>query len=401
MSRSNRPSQVVVTGTGILTPGAVGTSAYLKLLRGNICALTGIPRELAGYCESKMAGSVRLPDQDNITRLFNLASTAAAEALNGTTSREATRIGLCFGSAISNTLEIEKSYFCTSTQRPAVVRFGTVTDELFVKHNLNGPRFTISTGCVAGIDSLGIAYDQIALGKVDAMLVVAAEATMSPIVFAAFERIGALSKGADPSRCSQPFGSSRDGFVLSEGAAAVLLENSEHAVRRGARPLAALSGWASVNSAYHMTSMRTDGSDLIRAISQALESSKCDVGEVDLVDFHGTSTQINDLAEANAIKHFFGGRVSDILFSAQKANVGHSLGASNLIEVVGLSWMIHDQFVPAMPTAHLVDETLGVPLPNTLVENRSIKNALKLSSSFSGIHTALVLKRDDLSTRGH
>ena len=217
---------------------------------------------------------------------------------------------------------------------------------------------------------------------------------MCPIVVAAFQKIGALSKrDVDPEQASCPFSRERDGFVLGEGAAAVVLEDRAVALARGATPLLEMLGWASVSSAYHMTRIRTTGEDIAASVRMALADAGLPPAAVDLLDAHGTSTKLNDASETAAYHDVFGTRAQRLPVVAQKGVNGHALGASNLLEISGLVRYMPAGMLP--PTANTTKETLDVPLDVVLGEPRLAEPevVVKTSSGFSGIHTAAVLRR--------
>lgn len=217
---------------------------------------------------------------------------------------------------------------------------------------------------------------------------------MCPIVVAAFQKIGALShRAVAPEQASCPFSRDRDGFVLGEGAAAVVLEDLSAAIARGTTPLVEMLGWASVSSAYHMTAIRESGEDVAASVRQALDDAGLPAGAVDSLDAHGTSTPLNDRSEAAAYQSVFGARASELPVVAQKGVTGHALGASNLLEIVGMCRYLSSGMLP--PTANTTAETLAVPLDVVMDEPRLAEPEIvvKTSSGFSGIHSAAVFRR--------
>src|SRR5262249_13981225 len=196
-----------------------------------------------------------------------------------------------------------------------------------------------------------------------------------------------------PERASCPFSRERDGFVLGEGAAAVVLEERSAARARGAAPLLEMLGWASVSSAYHMTRIRTTGEDIAASVRMALADADLPADAGDALDAHGTAPQLNDASETAAYHEVFGHRADTLPVVAQKGVNGHALGASNLLEIAGLSRYLPDGVLP--PTANTTKETLGVPLDVVLGEPRlaEVETVVKTSSGFSGIHSAAVLRR--------
>ncbi|HSV66815.1 MAG TPA: beta-ketoacyl synthase N-terminal-like domain-containing protein [Mycobacteriales bacterium] len=339
-----------------------------------------------------------VPAVPNMPRHVAFADLAIAEALaeSGLDERERAETLLLTSTAIGASVELEEAYRSGAALPPGSFGFDLITDWARTRYGVgpDGWALSISTGCTAGLDALGAGFDAIASGRASRTLVVSAEATMCPIVVAAFQKIGALSdRDVEPHRASCPFSRERDGFVLGEGAAAVVLEDRSAALARGCRPLVEMLGWASVSSGYHMTRIRTTGEDITASIRQALADAELAAGAVDALDAHGTSTRLNDASESAAYHDVFGARAGRLPVIAQKGVNGHALGASNLLEIAGLSRYLPSGLLP--PAANTTAETLDLPLDLVLDEPRLAEPevVVKTSSGFSGIHTAAVLRR--------
>jgi 3-oxoacyl-(acyl-carrier-protein) synthase len=211
-------------------------------------------------------------------------------------------------------------------------------------------------------------------------------------VFAAFDVIGALTqRNWDPEHASRPFEAERDGFVLGEGAALLLLEEREQALRRNARIYAEIVGFASVSNAYHMTDLPPDGTALAMCVRLALDDANLKAEEIDHVNAHGSSTPQNDICETNALKLSLGHHVHEVPVTSLKSMIGHALGASNAIEVAAAALCIAHQFV--YPTANLDQPAPGCDLDYVPKCGRAhtLDHVLKVSNGFSGVHSALVL----------
>ena len=391
--------RVVITGVGAVSPAGPDSRAHLAGLiagRSRARRLTepwydGLDRPI-GAAVTADVGRAELP------RHVAFADLAITEALaeSGLDARERARTPVVTSTAIAASIELETAFRDGSELPPGWFGFDLVTRWAQTRHAV-GPdlwSLTLSTGCTAGLDALGAGFDAIAGGRADRVLVVSAEATMCPIVVAAFQKIGALShRDVAPERASCPFSRERDGFVLGEGAAAVVLEERGAARARGAAPLLEMLGWASVSSAYHMTRIRTTGEDIAASVRMALADADLPADAVDALDAHGTSTKLNDASETAAYHDVFGHRADTLPVVAQKGVNGHALGASNLLEIAGLSRYLPDGVLP--PTANTTKETLGVPLDVVLGEPRlaEVETVVKTSSGFSGIHSAAVLRR--------
>lgn len=389
----------MVTGIGAVSPAGPDSKAHLAgLLAGRSLA-----RELAGDWYAPFAKAIGVPvgcavPADGVARHVAYADLAIGEALAeaGLDAAERADTSVVTSTAIGASVEIESAFRDGSTLPTGAFGFDLLTEQARRAHGVGAGTWalTLSTGCTAGLDALGAGYDAIASRRARRVLVVSADATMCPIVVAAFQKIGALSdRDVDPDRASSPFSRDRDGFVLGEGAAAVVLEDMEVALARGAAPLVEVLGWASVSSAYHMTRIRTTGEDIAASMRGALSDAGMSAAAVDSLDAHGTSTPLNDASENAAYREVFGPRAGRIPVVAQKGVSGHALGASNLLEIAGLGRYLTAGALP--PVANTTPDTLDVPIDLVMGEPRLTEPevVLKTSSGFSGIHTAMVLRR--------
>ena len=394
MSNSEKNS-IVVTGLGIISP--IGDSVYShlnNLMRGfsGIKSISNLWRR--DIFKSQVAGSIDI-GCSSLPKNIVLAVSAVNECIE-MADLTVTQLGetdLCFGTAVASSLEMEAMFLGKYEENPKIFKFNNATDHLTQSFGLSGVSYTVTTGCVAGMDALGTAFDLICANQSERILVAASDSTITPIVISSFDRIGALSKRNSLQDSIRPFDVNRDGFVIGEGGAAMLIETESSAKDRKVKILAELVGWHSISSGYHMTSMRVSGLDLVRLIKGLLEKCNVEPDEIDVVDTHGTSTQINDCSEVNAIVQIFSGRKRPLYLSAQKSCTGHSLGASNLLELVSVVGFLDYQKVPpirgtssfvALPdNINFTTDDLSIP----------ISYILKISSGFSGIHSAFLLRK--------
>ncbi len=381
-----------------MSPAGPDSKAHLAgLLAGRSLARDLTEPWYAPFDKAVGAAVTSVPESPESPRHVAFADLAIAEALaeSGLDDRELAETPVVTSTAIAASVELERAFRDGTTLPAGWFGFDLVTDWARTRHGVRGGwSLTLSTGCTAGLDALGAGFDAVVGGRTDRVLVVSAEATMCPIVVAAFQKIGALShRDVEPHQASCPFSADRDGFVLGEGAAAVVLEDLSAAMARGATPLLEVLGWASVSSAYHMTRIRTTGEDIAASVRQALDDAGLPAGAVDSLDAHGTSTRLNDASECAAYHDVFGARAGQLPVVAQKGVNGHALGASNLMEVAGLSRYLTGGVLP--PTANTTAETLDVGLDVVLHEPRLAEPEIvvKTSSGFSGIHSAAVLRR--------
>jgi 3-oxoacyl-(acyl-carrier-protein) synthase len=313
------------------------------------------------------------------------------------------RSAIVLGSAVGGTAAMEASFLqmnkgdCFDPKRTPVdlirqVSFHSMAHEFALASGCEGPTLSVSTGCTAGLDAIATGFELIRSGEADVAVTGSAEAPLTPVVFAAFDVIGALSKrNSDPEHASRPFDRERDGFVLGEGAAFIVLEDRNHARRRGAHIYAELLGFASVSNSYHMTDLPADGSMLANCIGLSLQDAGLAPQEIDHINAHGSSTKQNDLCETNAIKAAFGPHANKVTVNSLKAMIGHALGASNAIETIACALCLEHQYL--FPTTNLDYPDEGCDLDYVAKQGRpaQLRNIVKISSGFSGIHSSMVM----------
>jgi beta-ketoacyl-acyl-carrier-protein synthase II len=257
-----------------------------------------------------------------------------------------------------------------------------------------GPNFSVSSACASGADGIGAAWRLIRHGEVDAAITGASDATITFIGMGAFERMGAMSRRSDDySMTPQPFDKNRDGLVMGEGAAILILESLEHARARGAEILGELAGYAATSDAFHITAPAADGSGSARAMQKALDVAGLNANEVDYINAHGTGTPLNDSAETVAIKLTFGERAYEIPVSSTKSMTGHMMGTTGALEAIFCVQAIRTGVIP--PTIHYETPDPACDLdyvPNTAREAR-VDAALSNAFGFGGHNAVLALRR--------
>jgi 3-oxoacyl-[acyl-carrier-protein] synthase II len=272
---------------------------------------------------------------------------------------------------------------------------GAAPANLGILLGLRGPIVSNANSCASGAVAIGEAMRAVRSGEVDAAIAGGVEAPLSPLGFGAFDLIRALSHGHndDPAAASRPFDAARDGFVMGEGAALVVLEEAREAERRGARPWAEIQGYGATSDGHHMVQPRPDGSEAARAISRALADSAVEPDEIDYVNAHATSTPLGDVAEAVAIRRALGSAAASVPVSGTKALYGHPLGASGAIEAVLCALVIRHGWAPG--TANLAEPAPEVieQIPALLREPcaRPFRRVLSTAFGFGGLNAALVL----------
>jgi len=253
---------------------------------------------------------------------------------------------------------------------------------------------TVVSACASGTESIANAYEHLQLGLADVVVAGGTESVVHPLPIAAFAAMQALSKRNDePARASRPYDVDRDGFVLGEGAATLILETKEHAEARGARIYAELAGGAVTSDSYHITAPDPEGNGAARAVKQALEQAGARPGDVNHINAHATSTPVGDIAEYEALKRVFGDRVSEIPVSATKSSTGHLLGGTGALEALFTVLAIHERTAP--PTINLDNQDEAIPL-DVVTSPRHLGDGpiLAISNSFGfGGHNAVVAFR--------
>ena len=380
-----------------------GRSAVTQISRFDTSELpVSIAAEVQGFDASDLLG-VKTARQ--ASRFVQFSAVASDEALRDAGYDPATmsdQCGCLIGVAIGGLGEIEECS-CLLKERgasrvsPLTLPYAIpnmASGFVAIQHQLRGPNFSIATACASGSHAIGEAARLIRTGETNMMLAGGAEAAICPLSIASFARMKALSRRNDaPEIASRPFDADRDGFVMGEGAGLMVLEEYEHAKRRGARIHAELIGYGLSGDAYHITSPGPEGEGLARAMRGAITSAKINPEDVDYINAHGTSTQANDTLESQAIQTVLGQAAQSVSISSTKGVTGHCLGAAGGIEAVYTVLALSEGIIP--PTANLTTPDPTCPLDYTPVNSRerTIGVALSNSSGFGGQNACLAFKR--------
>jgi beta-ketoacyl-acyl-carrier-protein synthase II len=412
--------RVVITGLGVIAPGGIGKEAFWSSMTEGRSQTALIKAFDTGGFTSKVAAEVDgfSPADFGITdaeaagmdRYLQFALAGAKMAVEdagldfGSVNRE--RCGVTLANAICGTKWMEEEFLRVTDGGkgpidPALASphlydasiFNSPANFIAARYGLMGGACVISTGCTAGTDSVAYAYETVQLGEADVMVAGASEAPITPIALAAFDVIKALSKHNDePEAASRPFDRTRSGFVLSEGCGVLILEEYEHARRRGAQIYAEVAGFGSTSNAYHMTDLPGDGDALARSMRIAMSEARIDPEDVDYISAHGSSTEQNDLFETNAMKAVLGHAAYNVPASSIKSMIGHPLSAANSIELALSSLVIKRGVIPPTINYREPDPKCDLDyVPNTARE-KNVRTVLKTSSGFSGIHSTLILR---------
>lgn len=413
--------RTVITGLGVLAPGGDGTKAFWDLLTSGRTATRTITAFDASQFRSQVAAECDFdpvlhglsPQQTRrMDRVAQFAVVSAREAVENSgisfDDVDPGRVGVSVGSAVGAATSLEQEYLVLSDSgREWLVDhtyaspylFGhltptTIATELAWEVGAEGPVGLLSTGCTSGIDAVGYAHQLIAEGSVDVVLAGATEAAVSPLAAACFDAIKATTpRNDDPEHAARPFDATRNGFVLAEGAAMFVLEEFEHARRRGATIYAEVSGYATRLNAYHMTGLRPDGKEMAEAIRAALGESRLPGDELDYINAHGSGTKQNDRHETAAFKRALGEHAYRTPVSSIKSMIGHSLGAIGSIEIAACALSIEHGVVPPTANLHERDPECDLDYVPLVAREHTVDAALTVGSGFGGYQSAMVLRR--------
>ncbi len=406
--------RIVITGMGTVSPlGLNVKETWENAVRGvsgvapitlfdTSDSLVKIACEVKNFVPERYMDAKEARRRD---RYEQFATAAAKEAWEQSglevTEENAGRIGVVISSAIGGLKSLQDAIFTLKDEGPRRVSpflipmlmanggAGLVSIDL----GLKGPSFSVASACASGADGIGMAWLMLKAGMVDVVLAGAAEATVTPTGIAAFDRIGAMSRREDYSMTPQPFDKNRDGLVMGEGAAVLVLERESHARARGAEILAELAGYAATADAYHVTAPDDQGRGGAAAIRKALEVAGVAPDEVGYINAHGTATPLNDAAETRAIKAAFGELAYSIPVSSTKSMTGHMMGATGALEAIFCVQAVREGVLP--PTIHYETPDPECDLdyiPNQAREKK-IEVAISNAFGFGGHNAVLVIRR--------
>ncbi len=417
--------RVAVTGIGVVAPGGIGTNAFWKLLVSGRTATRTITffdpapfrSRVAAECDFEGEGLTpqEIRRMDRATQFAVVAAReAVADSGYGDGTGDPLRTGVSLGTAIGATMTMDAEYRVVSNNgREWLVDHeyadphlygamvpSTMAAEVAWTVAAEGPAIVVSAGCTSGLDSIGHAAEVIREGSADVMVTGATDAPVSPITLACFDAIRATSpRNDDPEHCSRPFDRTRDGFVLGEGAAILILEELSRARARGARVYAEVAGFATRCNAYHMTGLKPDGREMAEAIKAALAEARIDPSEVGHVNGHGSGTKQNDRHETAAFKRILGAHAYDVPVNGLKSMVGHSLGAIGSIEAAACALSIDTGVIPPTANLHERDPECDLDYVPLTAREQAVDVVVSVGSGFGGFQSALVLTRPERRDR--
>ena len=409
--------RVVITGLGLVTPLGTGRDAFWSALRARHSRVGPISRFDPTPFKSHIAAEVhdfhpgdhveerRARRLDRFSQ-FSIAATrlALADAGLDLAREDRDRVGSMMGTALGGVARAEEEHGnyvrggvrAVDPSLALSVFPGAASCNIAIEFGASGPNSTNGMSCASGAMALGDAFRAIVRDEADVMIAGGAEAPLAPLCFGAFAIIRAMStRNDDPSRASRPFDRGRDGFVMAEGAAVLILEERSRALSRGAPIYAELCGYGLTNDAHHMTQPRPDGRQAARAMRLALTDGRVHPREVGYINAHGSSTPLNDPTETSAIKQVFGDEAWRVALSGTKGYYGHALGASGAFEAAICALASSNRWLP--PTLNLEDADPACDLNYLVGDGQVAEPEYLLSNSFGfgGINAALLFRRND------
>ena len=411
--------RVVVTGLGMVSPLGNDVPSTWQGLKNAKSGINQLEHFDTSAFTTRFGGSIKnfdcepyLPVKDakrmDVFLLYGMAAGVQAMRDAGLDGSEEcsvydpARFGAAIGSGIGGITAIENNSELIRTSGPRKVSpffvpgsiINMLGGTLSIRYNLQGPNIAITTACTTGTHNIGVAAQMIMAGQADLMLAGGAEMATSPVGLGGFCAARALStRNDDPQSASRPWDKDRDGFVLSDGAGIMVLEEYEHAVRRGARIYAELSGFGMSADAFHMTSPSENGRGAAVCMQNALNSAGMNADQIDYINAHGTSTLAGDIAETQAIKTVFGAHASKLAVSSSKSMIGHLLGAAGAVEAIISVLTLHEQIIT--PTINLDQPDAGCDLDYVPGQSRDARVRAVLSNSFGfgGTNGSLIFKQ--------
>ena len=405
-------NRVVVTGYGAITPLGLNAEDTWRNLVDGVSGVGYI--SLFDTTDFKVKIGAEVKDFNPIDYIdpttarhtdrfaqFALAASLQAIESAGLKIDESNRydVGIVVGSGVGGLDSVTKQLEILSARGPSRVSpylvpmmiADSASAQVSIKTGIRGPNFSLISACATGTDVIGIAYKMIKWGEVKMMVVGGADAAVTPIGLAGFSQAGALSRNSEPQKASRPFDRERDGFVVAEGGAALILESLDCARSRGANILAEIIGYGATSDAFHVTAPLESGEAAARAIELAL--AEVDRDEVDYINAHGTSTPLNDASETRAIKKAFGDKAYKIPVSSIKSMLGHMMGAAGTIEAITCCQVINKGIIPPTINLEHPDPECDLDYVPNVARAGDVRIALSNSFGFGGHNSVIAISR--------
>ncbi|MGA7194830.1 MAG: beta-ketoacyl-ACP synthase II [Anaerolineales bacterium] len=407
--------RIVITGMGTVNPlgmsvaetwknlteGVSGVGPIMQFDHSNL--MVHIACEVKNFEPEKYMDSKEARRRDRFEQFASVAADQAiADAGLTVTESNAPRIGIIVSSAIGGLKSIADAVLTNDKEGPRrvspflipMLMANGAAGLIAIDHGIKGPCFSVASACASGADGIGTAFMMLKSGMVDVALAGASEAVVTSVGVAAFDRVGAMSRHNDDySMTPAPFDKNRDGLVMGEGAAVIVLESESHAKARGARIYAELAGYGATADAFHVTAPHEKGEGGAAAIRQALNSAKANLEDVGYISAHGTGTQLNDQSETRAVKGAFGELAYKVPISSTKSMTGHMMGATGALEAIICVQAIRDGILP--PTIHYQtpDPECDLDIIPNKAREKKIDLAISNAFGFGGHNAVLAVRR--------
>ena len=419
--------RTAITGIGVVAPGGNDRKAFWQNITAGQTATrkitlfdpTGFRSQIAAECQFDPAAAGLAPDEvERMDRSVQLAVVAANEAMKDSgldlDRMDHDRMAVTMGSAVGSTMNLEQGYVCVSNsgkewlvdaKRASPFLYealipSSLASELAFRFRAHGPATVVSTGCTSGIDAIGYGFYLIQDGEADVVIAGASEAPVSPIAMACFDPIKATStRNDDPAHASRPFDLHRDGFVMGEGSAVLILEEMNQALERGAHIYCEVGGYANRGNAYHMTGLRPDGMEMAEAIVDAMQQAGIQPADIGYINAHGSGTKQNDRHETAAFKRSLGEQAYRIPISSIKSMIGHSLGSIGALEMAACAFVIECGVIPPTANYELPDPECDLDYTPNVARRKTVDAVLSTGSGFGGFQSAMIFTRS-LEARG-
>jgi len=407
--------RVVVTGLGVIAPNGIGKDDYWASLKAGKSGIVQITRFNVSHYPTHIAGEINdfepgkymsTKTAKSLSRFAQFALASSKMALEDAgldlNREDRYRVGVVLGTAVAG-LQIaeeqceifhEKGVEWISPFSAMVMNPNSGVGAIAIDFKISGPNMTISTGCSAGLNAIGYGFETICSGRADLMVAVGAEAPLFPVTFDLFCAANVLSRrNGDPKKASRPFDRFRDGYVLSEGAGAVILEKMEHALKRGAKIYAEVAGYGITNDSYSLLKMEPTGKEVARTMRIALDNAGLAPEDIDYINAHGSSSLVADKRETRAIKLAFGKHAYRIPTSSIKSMIGQALAATGTIQFITAALAIENNCLPPTINYEEPDPECDLDYVPNKARAQEVKVAMVNSFGQGGNNTCVILKR--------
>ncbi|CEP68360.1 3-oxoacyl-[acyl-carrier-protein] synthase 2 [Moorella glycerini] len=407
--------RVVITGLGAISPVGTGKDKFWQALVAGQSGISPITRFDAGEMAVRFAGEVKDFDpeaffdrkearrMDRFTQYAVAAARMAVEDAKLDLEKEdRDRVGVIFATGIGGMETFEEQTRVLLEKGPNRVSpffvpmmiANMAAGQISINLGARGVNFTVVNACASGANAIGEAFRTLQRGDADVIITGGSEASVTPLTVAGFAAMKALStRNEEPAKASRPFDRGRDGFVLGEGAGVMVLETLEHAAARDARIYAEVAGYGCTADAYHITAPAPDGAAASRAMALALQDAGLKPEDIDYINAHGTSTELNDRQETLAIKKVFGDHAYRLTVSSTKSMTGHLLGAAGAIELVATALAVHTGVLPPTINYEEPDPDCDLDYVPNVARERQVRAAISNSFGFGGHNVAVVLRK--------